>query len=315
MAVSWWRLWGGWVVSGLLSSMAYGQTLTERLEPIAAAHRGQIAIAVEGLVRSESFRLNEHAVLPTASLIKLPIMIETFRQAEAGQVDLNQKITLRAEDQVPGAGVLTDNFTPGAQYTLKDAVRLMITVSDNTATNQVLDAIRIPSTNATMAKFGFPETRIHSKVYRGGTTTIDPDRSKKYGLGSTTAHEMCGLLKLLVEEKVASPKSCQEMLAILRKNQDAELCVRLLPAGTAVAHKTGAVSAARTDAGIVYLQGKPAYIYVVLTSENQDQRWVIDNEAQLTLARVGRAIYDHFAPPEAAKPANAAKPSTHKPQP
>lgn len=280
----------------LVAGDVSAQSLEERILPIAKEHKGKIAVAVKSLTSDESYFLNENAVMPTASLIKLPIMIETFRLAEEGKVKLDQVVTLKKDDQVPGAGVLTDSFTPGATLTLLDAVRLMITVSDNTATNLVLDAITIPATNATMKSLGFPETRINSKVYKGGATTVDPERSKQYGLGSTSAKEMTGILELLAGGKVVSPKACEEMLGILKKNQDNELCVRYLPSGTAVAHKTGAVSAARTDAGIVYLKGKPAYIFVVLTNDNDDKNWVIDNAAQLTLAKVGRAIYDHFAP-------------------
>jgi len=284
------------ILSLLAASAASAQTLEERILPIAKAHKGKIAVVVKSLMSDESYALSESDVMPTASLIKLPIMIETFRLAEEGKVKLDQVIALKKEDQVPGAGVLTDSFTPGATLTLLDAVRLMMTVSDNTATNLVLDAITIPATNATMKSLGFPETRINSKVYKGGATTVDPDRSKKYGLGSTTANEMAGILELLVGGKVVAPKACEEMLAIMKKNQDSELCLRYLPSGTVFAHKTGAVSAARTDAGIVYLKGKPAFILVVLTNDNEDKRWVIDNESQLTLAKIGRAAYDHFAP-------------------
>ncbi len=273
--------------------------LAARLEAVVATHRGKIAIAVKSLDTGEAFYLHADDVMPTASLIKLPVMVEVFRQAEAGKVKLDQKLTLTKEDCVPGAGVLTDSFTPGATFTLLDAVRLMITVSDNTATNMVLGVIGLPATNETMAKLGFPETRVNAQVYKGSTTSIDKDRTKKYGLGSTTAREMAGLVELIATKKVVTPKACDEMLAILRKNHDTELIVRGLPPGVAFAHKTGAVTSARTDAGVLYFKGKPSVVICVLTDDNADKRWLVDNEAQVVFGKVGAAVAAHFAPSKA----------------
>jgi len=270
-------------------------SLEGRIAPIAKAHKGKVAVAVKHLVTGEEYYLNADEVMPTASLIKTAVMVETYWQAEDGKVKLDDLLTLKADDKVPGAGVLTDSFTPGATFALRDAVRLMMTVSDNTATNMVLDKIGLPSTNERMEKLGLKETKIHAKVYKGSTTSISPERTKKYGLGSTTAREMVQLLELLHKGKVASPKACEEMLGVMRKNQDNELMMRLLPNGTAAAHKTGAVNASRTDAGILYLKGKPTVALCVLTTENEDQRWVVDNEAQLTIAKIAKAIHDHFA--------------------
>ena len=86
---------------------------------------------------------------------------------------------------MPGSGILTSHFTAGARFTLRDAVRLMIAFSDNTATNLVLDAVGIGSTAATMETMGYPNTKIHSKVFRRDTSVF-PERSKQFGLGSTT---------------------------------------------------------------------------------------------------------------------------------
>jgi beta-lactamase class A len=274
--------------------------LEAKLKPLADAHQGKIAVAVKHLGTGDEFYLNADEPMPTASLIKLAVMVETFWQAEEGKVKLDGMLMLRKADMVPGAGVLTDSFSPGSTLALRDAVRLMITVSDNTATNLVLDEIGIPSTAKRMAALGLPETRINAKVYRGSTTSVDKARTDKYGLGSTTARETVRLLELIHAGKVVTPRACEEMLGILRKNQDNEMLVRKLPSGTSVAHKTGAVSAARTDAGIITLPakkgGKPEAVAIcVLTNENKDQRWVVDNAAQLVIADIGRAVYDHFA--------------------
>ena len=134
------------------------------------AHRGKVAVAVKHLGTGESFAYHQTEVMPTASLIKLPVMIEAYRQAAARKVDLSAVVVLKETDKVPGSGVLTSHFSAGARFTLRDAVRLMIAFSDNTATNLVLDAIGIGSTAVTMDVLGYPNTKIHSKVFRRETS-------------------------------------------------------------------------------------------------------------------------------------------------
>lgn len=273
--------------------------LEARIKPLADAHQGKIAVAVKHLGTGEEFYLNADEAMTTASLIKLAVMVETYWQAEEGKVKLDGMIMLRKADMVPGSGVLTDSFSPGATLALRDAVRLMITVSDNTATNLVLDEIGIAATGKRMASLGMPETRINAKVFRGSTTSIDKARTDKYGLGSTTARETVKLLEMIHAGKVAGPKACEEMLGILKKNQDNDKLARKLPSGTPLAHKSGSVNAAKTDAGIVTLPAKKgekpqAFVICVLTNENKDQRWVVDNAAQVMIADIARAAYDHF---------------------
>ena len=230
--------------------------LDSRIAPLAKAHKGKVAVAVKNLKTGEEFYLNADEVMPTASLIKLPIMVEAYWQATEGKVKLDTTLTLKKDDKVPGSGILTSHFSDGATFPLKDAVRLMIVYSDNTATNMVLDQIGIPSTNARMAKLGLKETRINAKVFRADTR-IDQERGKKYGLGSTTANEMVQLLELIDAGKVVSPDACKEMLGHLKACDDKEKMTRFLPPGTVVAHKTGSVNASKTDAGIMYLKAGP----------------------------------------------------------
>src|SRR5262249_13616911 len=155
---------------------------------------------------------------------------------------------------VPGSGVLTDHFTPGATFCLRDAVRLMIAVSDNTATNMVLDQIGIREVNQRMESLKLPHTRINAKSFKGSTTSVDPERSKKFGLGSTTAREMITLFEGLYRGKYVSPEASKEMIEHLKKCSDKDMFPRFLPDTVKLAHKTGAVSDARTDAGIMYFQ-------------------------------------------------------------
>ena len=294
-------------VAFTLPVLASDPTLEARVKPIADKHKGKIAVAVKNLATGEGYTLNADEVMQTASLIKVAVMVEAYRQLDAKKVDFDKALTLTKDDKVPGAGVLTSHFSDGATFPLKDAVRLMIVFSDNTATNMVLDQTGIKSVNDMTREFHIAETRINAKVFKGSTTSVDPERTKKYSLGSTSANEMVKLLELIHTGKAASAAACQAMLGHLKANDDKELLVRHLPPGTKVAHKTGATNQVRTDAGIIYVpdpadpekdaaKRKTIPVAVcVLTNENEDVRWVRDNAAQVTIADIGMAVYDHYA--------------------
>lgn len=282
-------------------------SLESRIKPIADAHKGKVAVAVKNLASGDGYTLNADEVMQTASLVKLAVMIEAYRQADEKKIDLGKTLTLTKDDKVPGAGILTQHFSDGATFALRDAVRLMIVYSDNTATNLVLDQIGIKSVNETTKALGVPETRINSKVYKRSTSSVDPARSEKYQLGSTSANETLRLLELIHTGKAASADSCKAMFAHLEKNDDKEMLVRHLPEGTKVAHKTGATNQVRTDAGILFIPD-PAHTpkekeakrtipvaVCVLTNENADQRWVLDNQGQTTIAAIGKAVYDYYS--------------------
>ncbi len=268
------------------------QTLESRLLPLIRAHKGKVAVAVKHLGTGESFGYHEADVMSTASLIKFPVMVEAYRQAAAGKVDLKAIVVLRQEDKVAGSGILTSHFTAGATFTLRDAIRLMIVFSDNTATNLVLDSVGIGATAATMERLGYPHTKIHSKVFRR-ETSVFPERSKQFGLGSTTAAEMVRLCEALHKKQLVGPKACEEMLDHLRACDDKDKFPRLLPPGTKVAFKTGSLAETRTAAGIIEWPGGPVAL-CVMSNENEDKRWVRDNAGNRLCAEIARAVYDHF---------------------
>jgi D-alanyl-D-alanine carboxypeptidase (penicillin-binding protein 5/6)/beta-lactamase class A len=268
-------------------------SLADRLLPLIQAHRGRVAIALKHLDSGESYEYHADEEMPTASLIKFPIMLEVYQQVADGKIKLSDMVTLREADKVPGSGILTYHFSAGATFPLRDAVRLMMAYSDNTATNLVLDKVGIKNVNERMAAWGCPKTKLNAKVFRGSTTSVSPERTKKFGLGSTTAREMVSLLERLHAGKLVSPKACEEMIGHMKKCEDKDKLKRFLPAGTQVAHKTGSVSDAKTDAGILYLPGGPVAI-CVLTAENQDRRYAADNAASILIGRIAEQVNEHY---------------------
>lgn len=266
--------------------------LAEKLLPLIERHQGDVAVMVRHLDSGESFEHEADEVMPTASLIKLPVMIEAYHQAHAGQIDLGKKVSLQESDKVQGSGLLTSHFSSGLELPIRDLVRLMIAYSDNTATNLVLDQIGLPAVTKRMEVLGLKETKLHAKVFRADSS-LSPERSKRYGLGSTTAREMMSLLEKLQRRELVSKTASDEMLAHLQACQDKTMLARLLPTGIKLAHKSGAVTAVRCDAGVMETEAGPIAI-CVLTRNNADRRWAEDDAASVLCGRLARETFFYF---------------------
>ena len=279
--------------------------LAERLLPLIKAHRGRVGAAVKNLKTGESFAYQADEPMPTASLIKFPVLIELYRQVDAGRVDLGKMLVLREEDKAPGSGILTTQFSAGASFALRDAARLMIAYSDNTATNLVLDEIGLPATTKTMNELGCPNTRLHHKVYQGDKTSIDPQRSEQFGLGSTTAAEMVKLYEALERGELANEESTKAMRQHLRACEERNKFPRYLPYGTVLAFKGGSVEKVRTAAGIIESPAGQIAL-CVLTADNEDRSWTPDNAGDRLCAEIAREVFFYFNPD--AGPAAAARP-------
>ncbi len=294
-------------VTGILFSAdpLRAQTLEHRVRPLIDAHRGDVAVAIKHLRSGQSFAVRESEPQSTASLIKFPIMVAAYHQFELGKISLDKPITLRNDDKVQGSGILTSHFSDGTVLSLRDAIRLMIAYSDNTATNLVLEELGLTTMNEVMEELGFNETRIHAKVFLRDTS-IAPDRSERFGLGSTTASEMIRLCEMLESGKIAKPANTQAMFEHLYACDDRLKVRRFLPPGTKLAHKTGSVDRVRCESGILET-GQGPVAYCILTENNIDQSWGEENKADLLCAEIGREIFKHFQSAPSSSPVVAAK--------
>lgn len=274
------------------STAESGGGLASHVQPLIERHKGQVGAMVKHLETGESYGYAQDQPMPTASLIKFPLMVAAYQDIEDGKLSLDKPVTLRSEDKVPGSGVLTANFSAGATFPLKDAIHLMIAYSDNTATNLVIDQVGLEATGTLMKSLDCPDTVLHSKVFRRDTS-IYPERSKKYGLGSSTAAEMVRLLEALQKEELVSSAASKKMIAHMAAVGGSTKIPRLLPPGTRVIHKTGSVSASRTDAGIILSPAGPIAV-CVLTHKNEDRGWADDNTGDMLCSTIAKAAYDYF---------------------
>ena len=269
--------------------------LHRTLDSLAERHRGVVGYVVHNLDTGERLERRADETFPTASLIKVSVLVTVYGLAEQGMLSLDDPLTLLKIDKVPGSGLL-QFMHDNSVITVHDAAWLMTTISDNTATNLLLDRIIIRRVWDAMEKLGLMHTKVHSKSFLR-IASVAMDSSVKYGLGVTTPGEMARLFALLSEGKAVSPKADSAMLDILAHNEDFEDVNRFIT-GLEVPHKTGATDKVRTECGLFPLQSRIAYC--VLTKENVDERYVIDNEAHVMMAHMGEAIVKAW--PRRAKP-------------
>jgi beta-lactamase class A len=259
--------------------------LKHKLDSIADAHHGVVGYSVIDLDNNVRLSRRGDEKFPTASLIKVPILVTVYDLVAKGQLSLDDPITVLKIDQVPGSGV-TQYLHNGAILTVRDAAWLMITISDNTATNLLLDRIIIRRVWNKMDSLGLHDTRVHSKSFLR-VASIAMDSSVKYGLGVTTPNEMARLFELLARGKAVNPASDSAMLDILEHNENNEKLQRYVY-GVRSAHKSGETDQVRTECTLYYLRNR--IVACVLTKENVDQRYAVDAEAHLTIGRMGEAI-------------------------
>ncbi|MBC7791719.1 MAG: serine hydrolase [Anaerolineae bacterium] len=266
--------------------------LHRTLDSLAAVHHGVVGYAVHNIDTGERLELRGDETFPTASLIKVPVLVTVFDLVQKGQLSLDDQLTVLKIDLVPGSGIL-QFLHPGMIITVRDAAWLMTTISDNTATNLLLDRIIIRRVWEKMEALGLPHTKIHSKSFLR-SSSVAMDSSVKYGLGVTTPNEMARLFGLLADGKAVGDAPDSVMIDFLEHNTDGELLQRFT-AGARAAHKTGATDAVRTECSLWFLPAR--VIACAMTKDNVDQRWVIDNEAQVTLARMGKSIVEAWRGP------------------
>lgn len=266
--------------------------LRRTLDGIADAHHGVVGYAIRDLDDGVAISRRGDETFPTASLIKVPVLVTVFDLVAKGTLSLDDRLTVLRIDKVPGSGTL-QYMHDGLEVTVRDAAWLMSTISDNTATNLLLDRIVIRRVWEKMEALGLPHSKVHSKTFLR-LSSVAMDSSVKYGLGVTTPNEMARLFELLARGQAVNPVADSTMLDILEHNEDGVLLQRYA-GGVRAAHKTGATDDVRTECSLFYLRHR--VVACVLTKSNADTRWILDSEPQVTMARMGEQIVRAWGPP------------------
>jgi beta-lactamase class A len=271
-----------------------------------SAFRGQMGVAAINLRTGDTIAIDADERFPTASTIKVAIMVEAWQQAAAGGLPMDAVIELREASKVGGAGILR-GLHDGLALTITDLIHLMITLSDNTATNMLIEKLGTARINARLDSYGLRQTRLFRPTFRDGRADVLPELEREYGLGMTTPREMARLMALIAEGKAVNRVASDAMLSTLKRQQDRAMIPRSLPpeAGVEVGNKTGTDEEkqagadgrrrhVRADAAIV-TGPNASYVVAIYARQIEDTRWGIDNDALVTGARVSRMIFDAFS--------------------
>ncbi|HET9986615.1 MAG TPA: serine hydrolase [Longimicrobiales bacterium] len=275
--------------------------LRPALEARIAKHKGTVGLALLDPKTGELLSIHGDETFPTASVIKVPILVTLFHRIDKGDLKLSDPVVMLGVDRMPGSGVL-QYFDVPHQLTVKDAATLMIALSDNTATNLVIDKVGIRTVNARMDTLGLPHTKLWAKVFQRSATTIAPDSSAKYGLGVTTPVEIAKLLGMIYKGEAVSADASKTMLGMLDDQFYGLVEIpRYMPPDVKVAHKTGEDSKTRNDVAIVRDPKGRDYILAVLTKNNADDTWRLDNEAAVLIGDLARIVQGAMRPATAAQ--------------
>jgi len=259
--------------------------LTEKfelcLEELAEQLDGIAGVGIKDLSTGQEFYINPDTVFPQASAIKIAVLLKLYAEAQAGRINLNERYTVPAANFTRGSGVLRELGDSSVTLSWRDLAVLMIIVSDNTATNVLIDRLTMDGVNDLLARLGFTHLRLNRKMgeYIGEAAMRD---------STATPREWVNLLERLQRGELLDPEHTRDLLDILKKPKQSRLRAAI-PASVPVANKTGSLPGVRCDTGIVYLEGRP-YILTISTTYLKN-----DEDGGDFIEEVSRLAYEYFA--------------------
>jgi beta-lactamase class A len=286
----------------LLAATLPAQSLENTLRARIANFDGTVSLYAKNLDTGESAGIRQAEPVRTASTIKLPILLSVFDQVAAGKAKWTEPLTITAQDKVSGSGIIGSELSDGLQLPLRDVVHLMIVLSDNSATNMILERFTADAVNAYLDRIGLKTTRSMRKVRGDGTQLKAAEgwsaagklpENQKYGIGRSSPLEMVTIIEKLERGEIVSPEASREILAILQRCHD-DTGVRRRLSGVAIANKTGALDALRSDVALVYSKG--GRIAMAITVDGMPKvDYSPDNAGSLLIADLARILVDGLA--------------------
>ena len=218
--------------------------LEEAVQKRVKAFRGEIGLVIRDLDSGWTFQVNPDKLFPAASMVKVPIMAACLKAAEEGRLSLRDDLKLKRSDKARGSGILRRRAT-GSAYTIEQLVELMVTHSDNTAANMLIDLLGFDYLNQTFREMGLERTNLSRKMM--------DFRSRDRGIENyTSAREMADILEMIYRKGCVCSSVSEKSLELLKSQKVNDRIPRLLPRDTIVAHKTGLERQVCHDAGIVF---------------------------------------------------------------
>ncbi|MGC2477285.1 MAG: serine hydrolase [Candidatus Sulfotelmatobacter sp.] len=218
---------------------------------------GVMGIAIEDLNTGDHFFLHEDEVFAQASSIKITVLANLYLQAQQGKLKLTDLYTVHASDLVADSYIMNGLTPEVTRVTLRDLATMMVAVSDNSATNVLIDRVGMANVNAMLDSLGLAHTRLRRKM-------MDLEAAKQGRENISTPREMMTLLDAIYKGKLLNKESTADFFKLLSTNKDSWI-PRDLPADLKVANKPGELEAVRNDSGIVFVEGRP-YVICVMTA-------------------------------------------------
>lgn len=256
----------------------FSAKLASALNHMSADYDGVMGIFVKDLTSGQTFSVHPDTIFPQASSIKIPLLIELMRQAQSGKIDLSTRVDIHRDALVGGSGVLQFFSDGGSSVSIHDLAVLMVVLSDNSATNLLIDRVGMDNVNAMLDGLGLRNTRLARKMIDIAAEQADRENH-------STPREMAALVEQLYSGKLLDAEHTKATLEILEYPKDSPLRAGV-PESITVAEKPGSLNGAQCDSGIVLLEGRP-YVISVMTTYNR-----VDGNAAIT--GVSRVVFDYF---------------------
>jgi beta-lactamase class A len=280
------------LVSGFYNSYSQAlidKKLQKKIEQVLQGFGGQAGVYVKNLKTGKVVSINADTIFPTASMIKLPILIGVMDKINRGELKDTQNLVYHDSLLYEGVDIL-GSFKAGEKIELGKVVMLMLTMSDNTAS---LWLQRLSGTgtriNEIMDSLGFKNTRVNSR-----TPGREQNRSI-YGWGQTTPREMAMLMEKMANGTLLDKRSSDEMLRLTSRNFWDDAAISQIPPGIFIASKNGAVDESRSEVLFVNAPNRP-YVFCISTKNNKDTSWDESNEAWVMTRKLSALLWNYFEP-------------------
>ena len=274
-------------------------SLAEQIREMCAGFNGRIGLAATNLQTNETVGFLADEIFPTASVIKLPVLLTLMQQVEDGEYSLDDPLMLRRADHVAGSGLL-QHLSPGLTMPIRDWAFLMMSISDNLATNVLIDHVGLDEVNDWLDEHDYPDIRLHRKI---NFNLLKTDQKL---LGTSTPAALTRMITAVYQQTHVSPAACTEMMRMMNK-VGADRVGRYLPFepyGSDVpdseilrlAGKTGSLAGMRAQTAVIY-RGMPnenrGFALTVMNEGNPEpERWQPDAPGVLIIGRLAKTLYD-----------------------
>lgn len=273
----------------IASAQKTEKRLEKRIEKLLDNYGGTIGVYVKNLHNNKTVSIKADSIFPTASMVKIPIMIGVMDKINKGELSYHQELVY--DDSLLYAGVdILGSFKQGEKIELSKVMMLMLTMSDNTASLWLQSLAGMGTRiNQLIDSLGFPDTKVNSR------TPGREDWRSVYGWGQTSPREMAGLMERIYKREIISEAASDRMLRSLNKNYwDAE-ALSQIPPYAAVFSKNGAVDESRSE--VVLVKGKRSeYVFCICTKNNKDTSWNESNEAWQVIRKISALLWNYFEP-------------------